>query len=133
MTSTRQGGTSLMFSKILKGLKESISSVTGVIPWETISRDLLRQEITGYRQTARMEPIESCPKYSEGQLVKIRYHHQFKHLHHEVGIITEVCDFDPVHNGPTMHFYEVLVGDQKIIIIERYLDDNVAAEESSEE
>ena len=65
--------------------------------------------------------------------MKIRYHHQFKHLHQEVGIITEVCDFDPIHNGPTMHFYEVLVGDQKITIIERYLDGAVETEEESSE
>ena len=50
-----------------------------------------------------------------------------------MGIITEVCDFDPIHNGPTMHFYEVLVGDQKITMIERYLDGTVETEESSEE
>ena len=112
-----------MFSKILKVLKESISSVTGANQWEMITRDLLKQEITGYRPTVRKQPVESCPRYSEGQLVKIRYHHQFKHLHQEVGIITEVCNYDPyLHNGPTMHFYEVLVGDQKITIIERYLD-----------
>ena len=49
-----------------------------------------------------------------------------------MGIITEVCDFDPIHNGPTMHFYEVLVGEQKITIIERYLDGNVETEESTE-
>ena len=122
-----------MFSKILKILKESISSVTNVTPWETITKDLLKQEITGYRPTVRNQPVESCPKYSEGQLVKIRYHHQFKHLHQEVGIITEVCDFDPIHNGPVMHFYEVLVGEQKITIIERYLDGTVETEEESNE
>ena len=65
--------------------------------------------------------------------MRIRYHRKFKHLHQEVGIITEVCDFDPIQNGPTMHFYEVLVGDQKIIIIERYLDGSVATEESTED
>ena len=112
-----------MFSKLFKILRESISSVTGANQWEMITKDLLRQEITGYRPTVRQEPVESCPKFSEGQLVKIRYHHQFKHLHQEVGIITEVCDFDPIQNGPTMHFYDVLVGDQKITIIERYLDE----------
>ena len=122
-----------MFSRILKVLRESISSVTNVTPWETITKDLLKQEITGYRPTVRNQPVESCPKYSEGQLVKIRYHHQFKHLHLEVGIITEVCDFDPIHNGPVMHFYEVLVGEQKITIIERYLDGNVETEESTED
>ena len=111
-----------MFSRILKILKESISSVTNANQWETITKDMLQQGITGYRPTVRNQPVESCPKYSEGQLVKIRYHHQFKHLHQEVGIITEVCDFDPIQDGPTMHFYEVLVGEQKITIIERYLD-----------
>ena len=44
-----------------------------------------------------------------------------------------MCDFDPIHNGPVMHFYEVLVGDQKITIIERYLDDAVETEEESSE
>ena len=125
MTSTLRDGTNLMFSKLFKILRESISSVTGANQWEMITKDLLKQEITGYRPMVQKQPVESCPKYSEGQLVLIRYHHQFKHLHHEVGIITEVCDFDPLGNGPTMHFYEVLVGDQKITIIERYLDGNV--------
>ena len=133
MTSTRQGGTSLMFSKILKVLKESISSVTGVTPWETISKDLLKQEITGYKQMVRNQPVESCPKYCVGQLVKIKYHQSYKHLHQEVGIITEICEYDPIHNGPTMHFYEVLVGDQKITLVERYLDGNVETEEQSSE
>ena len=122
-----------MFSRILKVLRESISSVTNANQWETITKDMLRQGITGYRPTVRSQPVESCPRYSEGQLVKIRYHHQFKHLHQEVGIITEVCDFDPIHNGPTMHFYEVLVGEQKITIIERYLDGAVEQEEESTE
>ena len=122
-----------MFSRILKILKESISSVTNANQWETITKDLLKQEITGYRPMVRNQPVESCPKYSEGQLVKIRYHHQFKHLHQEVGIITEVCDFDPIQDGPTMHFYEVLVGEQKITIIERYLDGTVETEEESSE
>ena len=125
MTSIRRGGTNRMFTRIFKILKESISSVTSANQWEMITKDLLKQEITGYRPMAQNQPVEYYPKYSEGQLVKIRYHHQFKHLHHEVGIITEVFDFDPVRNGPTMHFYEVLVGDQKITIIERYLDGNV--------
>ena len=120
-----------MFSRILKVLRESISSVTNANQWETITKDMLRQGITGYRPTVRSQPVESCPKYSEGQLVKIRYHHQFKHLHQEVGIITEVCDFDPIQDGPTMHFYEVLVGEQKITIIERYLDGAVEQEEES--
>ena len=125
MIYTRQDGTNLMFSKLFKILRESISSVTGASQWETITRDLLKQEITGYRPMVRKQPVESCPKYYEGQLVKIRYHHQYRHLHHEVGIITEVCDFDPIRNGPTMHFYEVLVGEQKITIVERYLDGKV--------
>ena len=117
-----------MFSRILKVLKESISLVTSANQWEMITKDLLKQEITGYRPTVRNQPVESCPKYLEGQLVKIRYHHTYKHLHQEVGIVTDVCDFEPVHNGPSMHFYEVLVNEEKIIIIERYLDGNVEKE-----
>ena len=122
-----------MFSRILKVLKESISSVTNANQWEMITKDMLQQGITGYRPTVRNQPVESCPKYCVGQLVKIRFHHQFKHLHQEVGIITEVCNYDPIHNGPTMHFYEVLVGEQKITVIERYLDGAVEHEEESSE
>lgn len=114
-----------MFSRILKVLKESISSVTNASPWEMITKDLSKQEITGYRPMVRNQPVESCPKYCAGQLVKIKYHHSYKHLHQEVGIITDVCGFDPVHNGPSLHFYEVLVNEQKIILVERYLDGNV--------
>ena len=111
-----------MFSRILKVLKESISSVTNANQWEMITKDLLKQEITGYRQTAQIQQVESCPKYFEGQLVKIKYHHHFKHLHQEVGIITDVCDLNPINKGLMMHFYEVLVGEEKITIVEKYLD-----------
>ena len=121
----RQGGTNLMFSRILQVLKESISSVTNANQWEMITKDILKQGISGYRPMVRNQPVESCPKYCEGQLVKIRYHHSYKHLHQEVGIVTAVCDFDPVQNGPPLHFYEVLVNEQKIILVERYLDGNV--------
>ena len=49
-----------------------------------------------------------------------------------MGIITEVCDYDPLKDRePVIFFYEVLVGEQKITIIERYLDGNVEQEEES--
>lgn len=90
-----------------------------------VAKDLVNQEITGYRPKPTPVELEDPPLFSEGQLVKIRYHHQYKIHHGEVGIITEVCNFEKIHNGPTMHFYEVLVGDEKILIVERYLDSNV--------
>lgn len=120
-----------MFTKIYNILKESVLSITGASRWELITKDLL-EETFQHHHKHRLEPTESCPKYREGQLVRIRYHHQWKHLHQEVGIITEVCDYDPIHQGPKIYFYEVLVGEQKITIIERFLDGNVE-EESSEE
>ena len=117
-----------MILRLLKALKDSISSVSGVTIWEDVAKDLVNQEITGYRPKVRNQPTIECPKFSVGQLVRIRYHHHFKRLHHEVGIVTEVCDFDPIGRGPSMHFYDVLVGDEKITIIERYLDGNVGEE-----
>jgi len=112
-----------MILKLLKALKESISSVSGVTLWEDVAKDLVEKEIAGYRHTIRNQPTMACSKFTEGQLVKIRYHHHFKRHHQEIGIVTEVCEYDPLHSGPQMHFYEVLVGDEKITIVERYLDE----------
>ena len=110
-----------MFSRILKVLKESISSVTNVNQWEMITKDLLKQEITGYGPVGREKLVESCPKYSENQLVTIKYHRQYAHLHKEVGIILAVNDHrDPLSRG-SIHIYEILVGDEKITLVERYL------------
>ena len=111
-----------MFSKIMKGLRKSILSVTGAGLWEMIAKDLSEQGITGYKHSALLTPSESCPKFSENQLVRIRYHHHWPHLHKEIGIITDVCDVSH-HNGLVMHFYEVLVGEEKITIVEKYIDE----------
>lgn len=120
-----------MFSKLYTILKESILSMTGASQWENITKSLLTREFGSSQLTARLEPTESCPRFRTGQLVKIRFHHQWKHLHQEVGIITEVCDYDPLKGGPKVYFYEVLVGDEKITIIERYLNGAVTNEEES--
>ena len=122
-----------MILKLLKVLKDSINSVSGITQWDHIAKDLVEKEITGYRPKVRNQPTTVCPKFSVGQLVRIRFHHHFKRHHQEVGIVTEVCEYDPIHNGPQMHFYEVLVGDEKITIIERYLDGTVENEEESTE
>ena len=82
-----------MFSKIFKILKESISSVTNANQWEMITKDMLQQGITGYPQMVRQQPVESSPRFSKGQLVSIRYHHRWPHLHKEIGIIVEVNDY----------------------------------------
>ena len=101
---------------------DSVSSVTKVNQWENISKDLIKSQMTGYSGLVRTEPTHTSPKYQEGQLVTIRYHHKWPHLHKEVGIILQVADF--THNqGLSVHFYEVLVGEQKITLIERYLDE----------
>lgn len=118
-----------MILKLLKALKDSISSVSGVTIWEEVAKDLVKEEITRYPHKVRNQPTIECPKFSEGQLVRIRYNHHFKRHHLEVGIITEVCNYDPIKDGPSMHFYEVVVGGEKITIIERYLDGNVETEE----
>ena len=114
-----------MILKLLKALKDSINSLSGVTQWDDVAKDLIKQEITGYDTKVRNQPTTGCPKYGVGQLVRIRYHRHWKHLHHEVGIITEVCDWDVLNRGPVVYFYEVLVGEEKITIIERYLDGNV--------
>ena len=111
-----------MLSRIFKILTESISSVTNANQWEMITKDMLKQGITGYRPMVRDQPVESCPKFSEGQLVIIKYHQKFPHLHKEIGIILVVNDYDTFEGMGPLHFYEVLVGDEKVTLIERYLD-----------
>ena len=112
-----------MFSRIFKILKESISSVTNANQWEMITKDLLKQEITGYRQMVRNQPSESCPRFCVNQLVTIKYHQKYPHLHKEVGIVLAVNDCDIMKDMGPIHFYEVLVGEEKITLIERFLDE----------
>ena len=120
-----------MFSKIIKILKESISSVTNVNQWEMITKDMFKQEITGYGQMVRNQRVESSPKYSKGQLVSLRYHQRWPHLHKEIGIILTVDDYDTFEGMGPIHFYEILVGNEKITIIERYVDGVINTEEES--
>ena len=120
-----------MFSKIFKILKESISSVTNANQWETITRDMLKQGITGYKPMVRDQPVDTFPKYSKGQLVQIRFHQRWPHLHKEVGIIVEVHDYDSFNKHQPVFFYEILVGEEKITLIERFLDGIVSTEEES--
>lgn len=122
-----------MLRKLLKSLAESINSLTVGIPMDKLARDLTKQEITGYSNMIRTEDPIDAPKFCVGQLVRIRFHHHYQRHHQEVGIVTEVCDYDPIHSGPRISFYEVLVGDEKILLVERYLDGNVETEEESTE
>ena len=64
--------------------------------------------------------------------IRDRYHQKWPHLHKEVGIIVQVNDYDTMEAMGTMYFYEVLVGDEKITVIERYLDGTECTEEESE-
>ena len=118
-----------MFSKILKVLRESISSVTNVNLWEMTTKDIFSQENSGYKQMAQGQLIESSPKFSKGQLVSIKYHHRWPHLHREIGIIVEVNDFDSSERLGSIYFYEVLVGDEHITMLERFLDGYIGTEE----
>lgn len=53
----------------------------------------------------------------------MKYHQKFPHLHKEIGIILVVHDYDTFEGLGPLHFYEVLVGDEKVTLIERYLDE----------
>ena len=106
----------------MKILRESISSVTSANQWEMITKDLLKQEITGYRQVAHGTQLESCPKYYVNQLVTIKYNPKYKHLHKEIGIVVAVNDYDTFEGMGSLHFYEILVGDEKVTLIEKYID-----------
>jgi len=121
-----------MISKILKILKESISSVANSNLWEMTTKDIISQDISGYRRIVRQHPVESSPKFFKGQLVSIRYHHNWKHLHKEIGIILEVNDFDPIEKIEQVYFYEVLVSNEKITILERFLDGYIGNEREEE-
>ena len=120
-----------MFSKILKILRESISSVTNVSLWETTTKDMFLQEISGYKQMVRHQPIESSPKYSKGQLVSIKFHARWPHLLKEIGIILDVNDYGSTEKIGSIHFYEVLVGEEKVMMLERFLDGTICTEEES--
>lgn len=109
-----------MFSKLIRGLKESITKAIGASFIDQIAIDINEHQISGYPKTKMF--TYHPPLFEEGQLVVVKYHKNYPHLHQEVGIITDVCDGVHAHNGPQNHFYEVLVGTQKVIIIERYLD-----------
>ena len=122
MTYTQMGGTNLMFSKIMKNLKKSILSVTGAGLWGTFARDLSKQVITGYRVLDQRIPYQYYPRFSENQLIRIKYHSYWAHLHKEIGIVIRVASV-PHTNSATLYFYEVLVGEQKITIVESYLDE----------
>ena len=120
-----------MFSKIIKILRESISSVTNVNLWETTTKDFLTRKDTAYKLMAQGQLVESSPKFLKGQLVSIRYHHQWPHLHKEIGIIVEVNDYDTSEGLGSIYFYEILVGDEHITMLERFLDGYIGTEEES--
>jgi hypothetical protein len=108
-----------MLKKILNVLKDSIGSVTGVTQWDLVAKDINREKLSGYAH----HPTDPVPKYKEGQLVRIKFHHHFQRHHNEIGIILEVSKEFTRHSGPILHFYDILVGDEKITLVERYLDE----------
>ena len=64
--------------------------------------------------------------------MSVKYHNKWKHLHKEIGIIVEVNDYDGFERNNSIYFYEVLVGDEKITLLERFLDGTVCTEEESD-
>ena len=58
--------------------------------------------------------------------MSIKYHHKWPHLHKEAGIILEVNGYGTSENIGTVHFYEVLVGDEKVVLLERFLDGDIS-------
>ena len=124
-------GTNHMFSKIFKILRESISSVTNGNLWELTTKDLFLRENFRLKQPNQRQPLESSSKFIKGQLVSIRYHQNWKHLHKEIGIILEAHDYSNVEKIESVYFYEVLVGDEKITVLERFLDGYIGTEEES--
>lgn len=118
-----------MFSKIYKILKESITAVTRVNQWEIITKDLFKQKMPNYQHLDYEGYTESCPKFSKGQLVVVKYHSRWKHLHKEVGIVLKVHNYEGKKGSLDVHFYDLLVGDEKITLIERFLDEFINEEE----
>ena len=53
-----------MILRLLKALKDSIDSLSGVTQWDDVAKDLIKQEITGYDTRVRNQPTTKCPKYS---------------------------------------------------------------------
>lgn len=120
-----------MFSKIFKILKKSISLVTNENLWETTIKNISPDQKLEYKEMIRGQVVESSPKFLKGQLVSIKYHHRWPHLHREIGIIVEVNDYDTSEGMGFIYFYEVLVGDEHITMLERFLDGYICAEEES--
>jgi len=120
-----------MFSKILKILKESILSVSKGNQWEATIKDLFLQDNLQYKAIIHQQPIESSPTYIKGQLVSIKYHPKYQRHHKEIGIIVAVNDFDTFEGMGSLHFYEILVGNEKITLLERYLDGYISDEDES--
>ena len=63
--------------------------------------------------------------------MQIRFHPKWPHLHKEVGIIVEVHDYDSFEKTNPVYFYEILVGEEKITLIERFLDVIICTEDES--
>ena len=112
-------------------MKESISSVTRVNLWEITTKDVSFQKGPVYRELIQGQFIESSPKFTKGQLVSIKYHHRWPHLHKEIGIVLRVNDYDTNEGMGSIYFYEVLVGDEHITMLERFLDGYIGTEEES--
>lgn len=120
-----------MFLKIFKILRESISSVKKINLWETTTKDSFPWKNSTHKLMVQGQLVESSPKFLNGQLVSIRYHPHWPHLHKEIGIIVEVNDYDTNEGLGFIYFYEVLVGDEHITMLERFLDGYIGTEEES--
>ena len=49
-----------MILRLLKALKDSIDSLSGVTQWDDVAKDLIKQEITGYDTRVRNQPTTNA-------------------------------------------------------------------------
>jgi hypothetical protein len=116
---------------MLKILKESIVSATNTNSWEMTIKDLFLKENSPHHRIVCPQPTVASPIYIKGQLVSIKYHPKYQRHHKEIGIIVAINDYDTFEGMGSLHFYEILVGNEKITLLERYLDGYISDEDES--
>ena len=108
-----------MLLKILQILKESISSVTGVTPWEMTMKHTSKQELMDMLPQAQYAQEKLSPKFSVGDLVKTKETTNETLKEENIGIIVGVIINDSqIFNAV---FYEVYFGENKRTLMETWL------------
>ena len=109
-----------MLSKILKILTQSISSVTGVIPWAMTMKPISKQDLSAIIPQDHHVQEKLSPKFSVGDLVQTSY---ISNLESEerIGIIVGI----DIHEHKVFNtvFYEVYFGENKYTLMEGWLNE----------